>query len=184
MKNGFLRPRRSVSHPKKIAPSTAPARYTLLASPTSVLENCSIGLCFRAPDIAPASVTSRPSRIQVIPRAATTRVWKRPHGRRSSRAGISLSTIAPTDCALCFILHSAACTPAPHARWNQRATIHWSLDWPKGLKSGDGIGDGPPLRHQHCDESLYAVRSSNSDSNAEPRSTCSPARCQSALPAR
>src|SRR3954463_9457984 len=29
-----------------------------------------------------------------MPSAATTRVWKRPHGRRSSRAGMSVSTIS------------------------------------------------------------------------------------------
>src|SRR6185437_8015121 len=49
---------------------------------------------FSAPDRAPASVTSSPSRIQVTPSAATTSVWNRPQGSRSSLAGISVSTIA------------------------------------------------------------------------------------------
>ena len=43
---------------------------------------------------APTSVTSRPSRIQVMPSATTTSVWKRPHGSRSRREGISVSTTA------------------------------------------------------------------------------------------
>src|SRR3954464_2879423 len=93
MKNNFLRRSRSVSQPKKTAPSTAPARYALPARPTSALENCRTGLCLRAPATVPARVTSRPSRIHVMPSAATTSVWKRPHGKRSSRAGMSVSTI-------------------------------------------------------------------------------------------
>src|SRR4051812_39576385 len=94
MKNSFLRPRRSVSQPKKMAPSTAPVRYALPARPTSALLKCSAGLSFSAPATVPASVTSRPSRIQVMPSAATTNVWKRLHGRRSSRAGMSVSTMS------------------------------------------------------------------------------------------
>src|SRR5262249_32141120 len=43
--------------------------------------------------MAPASVTSRPSSTQVIPSATTTRVWKRPHRSRSSRAGMSVVTM-------------------------------------------------------------------------------------------
>jgi hypothetical protein len=34
----------------------------------------------------------------VIPSATTTRVWKRPHRSRSSRAGISVATIAALAC--------------------------------------------------------------------------------------
>ena|SRR5947208_3323797 len=45
-----------------------------VAIPTSALVNSSTGLSFSAPDRAPASVTSRPSRIQVMPSATTTRV--------------------------------------------------------------------------------------------------------------
>ena len=41
--------------------------------PTSRLVNCSVGLSFSAPESAPASVTSSPSRIQVMPSASTTR---------------------------------------------------------------------------------------------------------------
>src|SRR5690242_12582945 len=44
--------------------------------------------------MAPASVTSSPSRIQVTPSATTTRVWKRLQVSRSSRAGTSVSTTA------------------------------------------------------------------------------------------
>src|SRR5262249_43654801 len=60
--------------------------------PTSALENCSRGLSLSAPETAPASVTSRPSRIQVTPSATTTSVWKRPQCNRSRRAGMSVST--------------------------------------------------------------------------------------------
>src|SRR5262245_5409830 len=48
--------------------------------------------------MAPASVTSRPSSTQVMPSATTTRVWKRPHRSRSSRAGISVVTIPASAC--------------------------------------------------------------------------------------
>src|SRR5258705_7945980 len=75
--------------------------------PTSVLVNCSAGLSLSAPETAPASVTSRPSSIQVTPSAATTSVWKLPQGNRSSRAGISVSTIAGAvpDCE--FVMKNA-----------------------------------------------------------------------------
>src|SRR3546814_5389902 len=50
----------------------------------------SVGLAFNAPLTAPASVTSSPSSIQVMPSATTTSVWKRHHRKRSSRDGTSL----------------------------------------------------------------------------------------------
>src|SRR6266850_1203785 len=107
MKNNLLRPSRSVSQPKKIAPSTAPARYALPAKPTSALLKRSTGLALSAPATVPASVTSSPSRIQVMPSATTTSVWKRPQGSRSSRAGISVSTIGPVAVLeLCWVLVS------------------------------------------------------------------------------
>src|SRR4029078_11557299 len=56
-----------------------------------------MGLALRAPDRAPASVTSSPSKIQVMPSAATTSVWNPPQGRRSSLAGIFVSTIDLSD---------------------------------------------------------------------------------------
>ena len=40
-----------------------------------------------APETAPASVTSRPSRIQVMPSAATTSVWKLPQGKAVEPGG-------------------------------------------------------------------------------------------------
>src|SRR4029077_12974504 len=46
------------------------------------------------PPTAPASVTSSPSRTQVIPSAITTNQCHRLHGNRSRRAGMSLSTSA------------------------------------------------------------------------------------------
>src|SRR5262249_62052489 len=67
-KNSFLRPSRSVSQPKKSAPSTAPAREALLAIPISVLGKCR--LVFKRPARLPASDTSGPSRVQGLPRPA------------------------------------------------------------------------------------------------------------------
>lgn len=89
MKNSLRRPSRSVSQPKSSAPSTAPARYALLAMPTCALVSRNAGLCLSAPATAPASVTSSPSSSHVMPNAMTTRVWKRLQGRRSSRPGRS-----------------------------------------------------------------------------------------------
>ena len=59
----------------------------------SVFVNFSVGLSFKAPASEPASVTSSPSRIQVMPSATMTRLWNRPQGSRSSRAGMSVSTM-------------------------------------------------------------------------------------------
>jgi len=56
----------------------------------------------------PASVTSSPSRIQVMPNAAITRTWKRPHGRRSSRAGMRVET---TDADVDFAVDIAMTRP-------------------------------------------------------------------------
>src|SRR5579871_5646097 len=46
----------------------------------------------KTPESAPTMVTSRPSRIQVIPSALTTSQWKRRQGKASSRAGTSVAT--------------------------------------------------------------------------------------------
>src|SRR5271157_75192 len=43
------------------------------------------------PEIAPTIVTSSPSRIQTIPRPMITRQWNEDQGRRSRRAGMSVS---------------------------------------------------------------------------------------------
>src|SRR4051794_39005538 len=61
----------------------------------SVLVKWRVGLFFSAPASEPARVTSSPSRIQVMPSATMTRLWKRPQGSRSSRAGMSVSTMPP-----------------------------------------------------------------------------------------
>ena len=55
----------------------------------SALCDCSAG------PIDPTIVTSRPSRIQVIPSATSTSIWKRLNGSRSSRAGMSVVIAAP-----------------------------------------------------------------------------------------
>ncbi len=41
----------------------------------------------------PTIVTSRPSRIQTVPRPMTISQWKRDHGSRSSRAGMRVSMV-------------------------------------------------------------------------------------------
>lgn len=70
-----LRPNRPVRLPKSSAPAAAPARYAVAASPTW---------------IAPTTVTSRPSRTQVMPSPTATLKCRRLHGKRSSRYGISV----------------------------------------------------------------------------------------------
>ena len=53
------------------------------------------GLCVSSPDSVPASVTSRPSSIQVMPSVAMTSKWNRPNGNASRREAMSVSTMAP-----------------------------------------------------------------------------------------
>ncbi len=43
--------------------------------------------------IEPTIVTSRPSRIQTVPRPMITSQWNLDHGRRSSRAGMRVSIV-------------------------------------------------------------------------------------------
>ena len=90
-KRRFL-PTRSVSRPKTSAPRMAPARYAVAAPPTCCSVRASVSGRTSAPATAPTSVTSSPSRTQVIPRAITTRQCHADHGSRSSRAGMSVST--------------------------------------------------------------------------------------------
>ena len=59
----------------------------------------------RTPPIAPTSVTSRPSMIQVIPRAITTFQCHRPQGSRSIRAGMSV--LIEADLPLAWFIESA-----------------------------------------------------------------------------
>src|SRR6516165_11647249 len=63
----------------------------------SAFEKASRGESLRAPETEPASVTSRPSRTQVMPSATTTKVWNRPQRSRSRRAGISVVTRSGED---------------------------------------------------------------------------------------
>src|SRR6185437_11010685 len=79
-------------------------------SPTLALVRLRVGLSFSAPATAPASVTSRPSRIQVMPSATTTSVWNRPHGSRSRRAGMVVFTSGPK-----FLLITALSATTPKA---------------------------------------------------------------------
>ena len=99
--NSFLRPSRSVSWPKNRAPRQAPATYAAPAKPTwKLLMPSPSPSGFSASDIEPTMVTSRPSRIQTVPRPMTTSQCQRAQGSRSSRAGMSVvmrpvSTLMP-----------------------------------------------------------------------------------------
>src|SRR5215831_8842312 len=62
MLNIRLRPSRSVNQPKNNAPETAPAKYELAENPICASDSCK-ELDLRAPDNAPTSVTSSPSKI-------------------------------------------------------------------------------------------------------------------------
>src|SRR4051794_6743877 len=88
MRNRRLRPRRSASRPKKSAPATAPAMYAEPAQPTWVAVSASVSPRWSTAPSAPTTVTSSPSRSQVMPSAMTTRQCQRDQGRASSRAGI------------------------------------------------------------------------------------------------
>src|SRR5262249_11116829 len=100
--------------------------------PMSVLEKRSTSLCFSAPETAPASVTSRPSRIQVMPSATTTSVWNRPHGSRSSRAGMSVSTIALSGPACACMRFNAQPHGLVAARLAGRDQAHVGVDQAEG----------------------------------------------------
>src|SRR6201994_1587384 len=50
----------------------------------------------RRSPIEPMIVTSRPSRIQTVPRPMTTIQWNFDQGRRSRRAGTLVSIVAPS----------------------------------------------------------------------------------------
>src|SRR5207237_10763162 len=72
----------------------------------------------RIPPNEPASVTSRPSRIQVAPSETTISQCHRLHGIRSSRAGTYDSIVSPSAMLKCSIVAlrgypaAAACVPA------------------------------------------------------------------------
>ena len=84
------------AQPAKSGDAHYGARMAFLADGTlfSVGWN-DIGGWRRAPTREPASVTSRPSRTQVMPSATITSTWKRPQGRRSRRPAMSVSTTLP-----------------------------------------------------------------------------------------
>ena len=83
-----LRPTLSVSQPKISAPTTAPMTYSEAEVPTLVGVIDSVRWSCRIGAIEPTMVTSSPSRIQVMPSATTTSMWKRLQGSRSSRPGM------------------------------------------------------------------------------------------------
>ena len=61
--------------------------------------------------MAATMVASRPSSTQVTPRATTSSQWKRPQGRRSRRAGMSVSTPTAGRASLLRDLQEAHGTP-------------------------------------------------------------------------
>jgi hypothetical protein len=78
------------------------------------VERCSVSGFVSTLAIAPTSVTSKPSRIHVIPSAIATYQCQRLHGRRSSCRGIIVSTTSPVEPgALVLIAASIAMRLAP-----------------------------------------------------------------------
>src|ERR1700722_14332560 len=74
-KKSLRRPNRSVAQPKMIEPITAPRMYHEASSPIWAGVKASVRGLPRIPLMAPTRVTSRPSRIQVIPRDKITN-WR------------------------------------------------------------------------------------------------------------
>src|SRR3954454_16181064 len=94
MKSRF-RPRRSVRYPNSSAPATAPSRYHVPAELACLVVRFSVSDFVRTLASEPTSVTSKPSRIHVIPSPTTTIQCHLLHGSRSSRRGIIVSTTPP-----------------------------------------------------------------------------------------
>jgi hypothetical protein len=65
------------------------------AEDASCVDKASVCLSVSALAIEPTSVTSKPSRIHVIPSPMTTSQCQRLHGSRSSRFGMFVSTVLP-----------------------------------------------------------------------------------------
>jgi hypothetical protein len=93
--NNRLRPNMSVKRPNSNAPTHAPATYSDAAQPAiSAAEMLMpLPLAEIAPAIEPTIVTSRPSRIQTVPKPMRIRQCQRDHGSRSSRAGMFVSIV-------------------------------------------------------------------------------------------
>ena len=72
----------------------------------------------------PTRATSRPSRTQAMPSASTTRVCQRDQGRRSSRAGMSVST---TWFSLGCAAYRRGVRPTVAAYGTERATRPWPV---------------------------------------------------------
>ena len=134
-----MRPNRSVSWPKKSAPTQAPATYAAAATPiwpTVIAIPLPFVVSWVATD--PTIVTSSPSRIQTVPRPITTIQWNVDHGRRSSRAGMRVSIVSEWSLiALAQYPGRARCIiTAP--RWVHR------LRWRAAVCSGTGTDSPPP----------------------------------------
>src|SRR5438034_6658641 len=99
MKKSLRRPWRSASPPNRIAPITAPATYAPAASPIWPSVRPSVAGNVSTLASEPTRVTSSPSMIQLVPRAAINDAWKEDQRRRSRRAGTSVGngplSIAP-----------------------------------------------------------------------------------------
>ena len=93
--NSFLRPNRSVSQPKNSAPRQAPSTYIAAPNPVIwawVMSMPLPGLLI-CPEMFPTMVTSRPSRIQTVPRPITIIQCHRDQGSRSRRDGTLVVTV-------------------------------------------------------------------------------------------
>ncbi len=90
MRNSFLRPSMSANRPNSNAPTTAPAIYSDPDQPTWAAVSPNVSGRSRMLPKEPTRVTSRPSSIQAMPRASTTRQCQADHGKRSNRAGMSV----------------------------------------------------------------------------------------------
>ena len=136
-KKSRRRPSVSVRRPKTSAPAMAPARYALAAAPICESVRCSVPGSRRTPATEPTSVTSRPSRIQVMPSARTARACHRDQGSRSRRAGTSVSNHSPAATLIGAGSGDGAPRPSPRSVAPTRDGL------PSGLLAGAAGTTGP-----------------------------------------
>src|SRR4051794_41623674 len=97
--------------------------------------------------IAPTIVTSRPSRIQTVPRPTTIRQWKRAHGSRSRRLGIWVRTTCPRSALVRGrAAPEGAVVVIPPAPWARRK-LRWDAALPAARPS-------LPVRRRRRDHAL------------------------------
>ena len=122
--------------------------------------------------IAPTSVTSKPSRIHVIPSPATTSQCHRLHGSRSRRRGIIVSTTGPVS-AKRGAHGSSRSSVAFRTRWKPAAvsaplsTSRHIQPWPlSGLASSSALPTDAKMRPpRNCHSSISSWSPSTSARN-------------------